>query len=474
MDGDGRGAMEDEVREVEEIDRVRDMRGLYEERGNVGEGSVDFVRFYSDFNHWTPVSFGDVVKINPRRQLKKGLFAPHVAMEDLPTNARQIQNLRKKKYQGSGSRFKNGDTLFARITPCLENGKTAFVDVFEEGIVAHGSTEFIVFSAIKGVTDSRFIYYLARSPEFRDFAIQRMEGTSGRQRVPAPALAKYQFQLPPLKEQQAIAQILSTLDDKIELNRRMNQTLEATAQAIFKSWFVDFDPVRAKAEGRQPEGMDAETAELFPDGFDDDGKPVGWQRRSIGSLGKVVTGKTPPTKQSSNFDGVYPFITIPDLDGRVFINNSARTLSEQGMQVVKGSLIPKNAVMMSCIATVGRCGITMRESVTNQQINSVICGADIDPRYLYWSFRSLGKDLKRIGGGGSIYTNVSKSRFSSIEVIIPPIESQKAFSKFWFDRLKANGEESLILAQLRDTLLPKLLSGELHIVQAEKQLEEAA
>jgi type I restriction enzyme S subunit len=158
----------------------------------------------------------------------------------------------------------------------------------------------------------------------------------------------------------------------------------------------------------------------------------------------------------------------------VFINNSARTLSEKGMQVVKGSLIPKNAVMMSCIATVGRCGITMQESVTNQQINSVVCGADVDPRYLYWSFRSLGKDLKQIGGGGSVYTNVSKSRFSSIEVIIPPIRIQKAFSKLWFDKLKANGKESLILTRLRDILLPKLLSGKLSITDAEKQLEEAA
>ena len=144
-----------------------------------------------------------------------------------------------------------------------------------------------------------------------------------------------------------------------------------------------------------------------------------WERRRIGTLGRVVTGKTPRTAERSNFDGPYPFITIPDLDGRVLINNAGRTLSDKGAAAVRACLLPPGAVLMSCIATVGRCGITTRPSFTNQQINSVIPGAGVGSRFLYYVFTQLGHKLESTGGGGSVYTNVSKSRFSNIEVVIP-------------------------------------------------------
>ena len=140
---------------------------------------------------------------------------------------------------------RNGDTLIARITPCLENGKTAFVSELKKGEIAHGSTEYIVLSGKDGETDSLFGYYLARSPEFRRYVIGHMEGTSGRQRV-FVSNRKFAITLPGFKEQRAIARILGALDDKIELNRRMNQTLEAMARALFKSWFVDFDSMPRK------------------------------------------------------------------------------------------------------------------------------------------------------------------------------------------------------------------------------------
>ena len=129
--------------------------------------------------------------------------------------------------------------------------------------------------------------------------------------------------LPPLPEQKAIAAILGALDDKIEANRKMNATLEGIARALFKSWFVDFDPVRAKAEGR-PSGLPADLDALFPAGFADSplGEiPMGWEVLSIGELGKVITGKTPSTSNTENFGSEYPFVTIPDLDGRMFINH---------------------------------------------------------------------------------------------------------------------------------------------------------
>ena len=153
-----------------------------------------------------------------------------------------------------------------------------------------------------------------------------------------------------------------------------------------------------------------------------------WTTRRIGELGHVVTGKTPPTKDYENFEGPYPFITIPDLDSRVTIDRTQRTLSEKGADKVKSSLLPAGAVLMSCIATVGKCGITSKPSFTNQQINSVIPGPEIDSMFLYYAFTQLAHQLDSAGGGGSVYTNVSKSRFSNIEITFPALPEQRAIA----------------------------------------------
>ncbi len=153
-----------------------------------------------------------------------------------------------------------------------------------------------------------------------------------------------------------------------------------------------------------------------------------WKPKRIGELGKVVTGKTPSTKKPEHFGGEYPFITIPDLDGRRDITKTARTLSPLGAETMAKCLLPPGAVMMSCIATIGKCGITTRPSFTNQQINSVICGNDVDPKFLYYIFKQLSPALEAAGGGGSVYTNVSKSRFSRIEVLLPPLKEQQAIA----------------------------------------------
>jgi type I restriction enzyme S subunit len=153
-----------------------------------------------------------------------------------------------------------------------------------------------------------------------------------------------------------------------------------------------------------------------------------WETKRIGDLGRVVTGKTPSTAVAENFGGNYPFITIPDMDGRREISTSARTLSEQGAQSLRTCRLPAGAVMMSCIATIGNCGITTRPSFTNQQINSLICGDDADPKFVYYCFTQLGHALEAAGGGGSVYTNVSKSRFEEIELTLPPLAEQKAIA----------------------------------------------
>ena len=167
---------------------------------------------------------GDIVQFNPTERLAKGTLAKKVPMEYLQPFTRAIINYEKAEYSG-GSRFRNGDTLMARITPCLENGKTAYVSILDEDEVGFGSTEYIVFRNVEGLTDSLFVYYFVTNPWFRDIAIKSMVGSSGRQRVQLAVLENLVVNLPPLAEQERIADILGALDDKIELNRRINDNL---------------------------------------------------------------------------------------------------------------------------------------------------------------------------------------------------------------------------------------------------------
>ncbi len=233
---------------------------------------------------WPAVTLGEALEINPARLLTRGTIAPFVAMADVGEFQRWLPALVNREFEGGGSRFRNGDTLLARITPSLENGKTAYVSVLPDGAIGHGSTEFIVLSARERVTDPKFVYYLAREPTFRSYAIAQMTGSSGRQRVPSDAIRDFEFPLPPLDEQRRIAHTLGTLDDRIELNRRMNETLEEMARALFRSWFVDFDPVHAKAEGR-PTGLPPSIDALFPATFvpSELGEiPAGWEVKPLG------------------------------------------------------------------------------------------------------------------------------------------------------------------------------------------------
>lgn len=291
---------------------------------------------------------------------------------------------------------------------------------------------------------------------------------------------------PPISEQRAIANILGTLDDKIELNRRMNETLEAMARAIFKSWFVDFDPVRAKlalskaegAEGRQPFGMDAETAALFPDSFQDSplGKiPEGWCVSKVADLGKVICGKTPPTRDPDNYGQDVAFITIPDMHNRIFVTGTARRLSNKGAQFQAGKTIPTHSICVSCIATPGLVAITSEPAQTNQQINSVVPLDDSTVFYCYWVLRNLADEIRAAGSGGSVTLNLNKGQFSALKIVLAPrvlMESYQVLVEPLFARMLWNERELSTLTALRDALLPKLISGEIRVKDAETYLKE--
>ena len=175
-------------------------------------------------SEWTLIRAADFIDFNPRLTIKKGAMATKIAMDKLQPLTKKIPATEQAKFTG-GSKFCNGDTIMARITPCLENGKTAFVDVLQEGEIGFGSTEFIVMRAKAGISDPQFIYYLATSPAFRNVAIKSMVGSSGRQRVQQGVLDELELTVPPLEEQQQIGAFLAMLDQKIALNNKINDNL---------------------------------------------------------------------------------------------------------------------------------------------------------------------------------------------------------------------------------------------------------
>ena len=241
---------------------------------------------------WAEIPFSEAVHINPTVRLDRGVAYPFVDMAAVNADSRGVRSVEEREFKGGGSRFQHGDTLMARITPCLENGKIARYFAPDTTEVGHGSTEFIVIRGRPGVTDDDFAYYLTQSPAVREYAISQMTGTSGRQRVPTAALDHIDVALPPLPEQRRIAHILGALDDKIELNRRMNETLEAMARAIFQDWFVDFGPVHARLEGREPY-LPPELWALFPDRLaaSELGEiPEGWDVKALDEIADFRNG----------------------------------------------------------------------------------------------------------------------------------------------------------------------------------------
>ncbi len=421
-------------------------------------------------NHWGVVKLGDVVQINPRRVIPKKEKAFHLAMRDVEVFTREVTSHSHKVFKGSGARFQNGDTLLARITPCLENGKTVYIDCLKPNQVGHGSTEFIVLSGIEDKTDNLFLYYLARDPSLRKFAIHSMQGSTGRQRVDADSLRSFKFILPSIEEQRRIAHILGTLDDKIELNRQMNETLEATARAIFKSWFVNFDPIKAKVEGRKPACMDTETAALFPSAFQDSplGKiPKGWQVGTIDEDFNLTMGQSPPGSTYNEDGKGMPFyqgskdfgFRYPTL--RVYCTAPKR-FAEKGDTLVSVRAPVGDVNMVEEKSCVGRGVAAIRHKTGSRS-------------YTYYAMQFLQEVFSRYEAEGTVFGSINKTDFQILSQLRPSNEVIEAFERLVYpldQSIENNKNESRTLAQTRDTLLPKLLSGEIRVDEANEILEE--
>ncbi|WP_125712212.1 restriction endonuclease subunit S [Companilactobacillus kedongensis] len=189
------------------------------------------------------VKLSNVAVINPRLRLAKNEVARKIPMEALTPFQKKIDSYSFEKYSG-GVKFQNGDTLVARITPSLENGKTSYVDILDADEVAFGSTEFIVLRADKHVLNEEYLYYIATSNDFRQVAIQSMTGTSGRQRVQNEAISNYELELPPLDVQQQIVFFLDSIDTKIELNQQINNNLLKITDDMFNRVYLGNELVK--------------------------------------------------------------------------------------------------------------------------------------------------------------------------------------------------------------------------------------
>jgi type I restriction enzyme S subunit len=242
--------------------------------------------------------------------------------------------------------------------------------------------------------------------------------------------------LPPLPEQQAIASILSSLDDKIDLLHRQNKTLEALAETLFRQWFVE------EAE-------------------------EGWDTAKLGNFGAIICGKTPSKKVHSHFDGNIPFVKIPDMHGKTFVFDTADSLTEEGAKSQNNKHLPPKSILVSCIATVGLVTMNAFESQTNQQINSIIPKHDRYRYYLYLKLMTMKDELLAMASGGTATDNLNTGDFSDIEILMPDEEILKKFHhqvSAHFDNIFANQAQIRTLTRLRDTLLPKLMSGEIRVV----------
>lgn len=351
----------------------------------------------------------------------------------------------------------------ARITPCLENGKIARF-FGEQGDKAHGSTEFIVIRGRSGVTESDFVYYLAKWDNVREFAIGQMTGSSGRQRVPSEALDHLTVTIPPLSQQRAIAHILGTLDDKIELNRRINETLEAMARALFKSWFVDFDPVRAKAEGRDP-GLPPEIADLFPDRLVDSelGEiPQGWEVSCVDNEFELTMGQSPPGETYNQAGEGLPFYQGRADFGSRFPDRRVYCVAPTRLAQVGDTLISVRAPVGDINMATEPCAIGRGVAAARHKGGS--------RSYTYQFMRSLEQVFGQFEAEGTVFGSISKKDFHAIACVRPPSTIVEAFEgkvALIDGQIEISEREVRTLTELRNALLPKLLSGELHIADVD-------
>ena len=324
----------------------------------------------------------------------------------------------------------------------------------------------VILRADTSLLYPRYLYIFVRSAIFLAQVLALRTG-SAQPQLPIRDMKRIKIPLPPLPIQHAIAHILGSLDDKIELNRRMNETLEAMARALFKDWFVEFGPVRAKMEGRQPPDLSAEVAALFPDALDAEGKPVGWEMESFAATINLIGGGTPRTAEPAYWGGEIPWFSVVDIprDGDVFTIDTEKKITERGLSESATRLLSPGTSIISARGTVGKCALVGIPMAMNQSCYGVIGKEGRGSYFTHFSLRYLVTELQQ-NTHGSVFDTITQATFQTVHVPTIPIPLTQAFDhtvSSFLQCILANLHESHTLAALRDLLLPKLLSGELRV-----------
>ena len=319
-----------------------------------------------------------------------------------------------------------------------------------------------------------FLRWLLRGPDWWDQVGKYLNVGAVFDSLKCREIPEFELMIPPICEQYEIALLLDSLDDRIELLRGTNITLEAIAQALFKSWFVDFAPVRVKEKGRVPEGMDEATAALFPDSFDESEVgmvPNSWRVGVIGDVVDYVGGGTPSTKETEYWEPEeFAWTTPKDLSGihSPILLNTERRLSAKGLVRVRSGLLPAGTLLMSSRAPIGYLAITRIPMAINQGYIAMLPTSRLPPLYLlFWCKQNM--EVIKSRANGSTFMEISKRAFHPIPSLVPPAPILDAFMSVagpLFDRLTKNEQQAQTLATLRDTLLPRLISGQLRLPDA--------
>lgn len=386
---------------------------------------------------WKECRLKDIVEINPTESLKKGTVAKKIGMDVLQPYCRAIPSFSFEPYTG-GTKFKNGDTIMARITPCLENGKTAMVNILDDNEIGFGSTEYIVFRAKNNITDPYFIYYLVTSDCIRNPAIKSMVGSSGHQRVQTDVVANLSIKLPPLPTQQKIAAILSSLDDKIELNNKINTNLEQQAQALFKNWFVDFEPFGGKM-------------------------PEGWKVGKLSDIEDYLNGLAMQKFRPLEDEEGLPVLKIKELRQGCY-DESSELCSP--LKVKPEYIIHDGDVIFSWSGSLlvdiwcgGTCGL-------NQHLFKVTSQTYEKWFYYLWTKHHLDKFIFLAADKATTMGHIKREELDKAEVVIPDDKTYQNLTsviKPFIDEIINNRIENRKLSQIRDGLLPKLMNGEIEV-----------
>jgi restriction endonuclease S subunit len=365
--------------------------------------------------------------------------------------------------------LRKDDILLTEIRP--GNGRFAYVDFDPAKYVV--STKFMVIESL-GRVSPRFLYHVLTNQNSLD-AFQRIaESRSGTfPQITFDSIAHFPIPIPSPSEQAALVAFWDSIQRRIDLLRETNATLEAIAQALFKSWFVDFDAVHAKQKGRAPEGLDEATAALFPDSFEESELglvPRDWKVCSFTDTIKVIGGGTPKTSITDYWNGSIPWFSVVDAPARsdVFVIDTEKHITDVGLKNSSTRLLPAGTTIISARGTVGKLALCGREMAMNQSCYGLL-GTSGDAYYTYFSTHRLVETLKQ-RSHGSVFDTITNATLAGVLVTYPTVQIVTSFENLLspvMERIKENLKQAVTLTTLRDTLLPRLISGQLRLPEAE-------